>query len=61
MDYIDVARYGTIKCLDIPESDRRILELLAQKKEQEKQSERLAYEYKLLWEKAQIERLKVSE
>uniref|UniRef100_A0A1B6MV87 Uncharacterized protein n=1 Tax=Graphocephala atropunctata TaxID=36148 RepID=A0A1B6MV87_9HEMI len=47
-----------IDFLNIPETDRRILEILALKKEQEKHSEKLAHQSQLLWEKSQNERIK---
>lgn len=60
MDDNNVSSSGNIDFLNIPENDRRILEILALKKEQEKQNERLAHQSQLLWEKSQRERIKVS-
>ncbi|XP_054266850.1 trichohyalin-like [Macrosteles quadrilineatus] len=52
---------SNIDLLNIPESDRRILEILALKKEQEIESEKIAYQSQLLWEKSQNERIKRNE
>lgn len=60
MDDFNVPSSGNIDFLNIPENDRRILEILALKKEQEKESEKLAHQSQLLWEKSQVERIKVS-
>lgn len=48
----------SIDYLKIPDNDRRILEILAMKKEQERHSEQLAHQSQLLWDKSQNERIK---
>lgn len=56
--FIDDCSSTSIDNLKIPDNDRRILELLALKKEQERYSEHLAHRSQLLWEKSQNERIK---
>uniref|UniRef100_A0A1B6C1E2 Uncharacterized protein n=1 Tax=Clastoptera arizonana TaxID=38151 RepID=A0A1B6C1E2_9HEMI len=48
--------FMNIDNLSIPENDRRILETLALKKEQERESEQFAHQAHLLWEKKRQER-----
>lgn len=53
--------FMNIDNLSIPENDRRILETLALKKEQERENEEFAHQAHQLWERRRRERQMVSE
>lgn len=55
---IDDYSSTSIDYLKIPDNDRRILEILAMKKEQERHNEQIAHQSQLLWDKSQNERIK---